>query len=421
MTNVPEVLFVCVHNAGRSQMAAALLDHHAEGRVTVRSAGSVPADTINPAVVAAMGELGLDLSKEYPKPLTDDAVRAADVVVAMGCGDACPVHPGKRYLNWELADPAGRGIDAVRAIRDEIDERVRGLLAELTGTTIGEVGSPYADPSSLRRIAEAYGDGASLDAKWAVMREHRTAEATFEDWLLAMMPLAARARVLDVGAGSGRFAIPLARRLGAVGGTVVALDVLHDVMTPIRRAVTEERLAIETVVADGGEPGVELGSFDVVLAAHMLYHLDDIVAGIRSMRRRLRPGGLFVATTNASVGMPELFDLHVATMRALELAIHDGPPPRGFTVENGAALLGEVFPDVRTEVYDGGFTAPSADPVFAYYAGTELYRAPMRDAGIPFETRMRIAPTFVHLTQRVIDARARPLLIRKPMGAFLCR
>jgi protein-tyrosine-phosphatase len=135
VSTTPEVLFVCVHNAGRSQMAAALLHHHAQGRVTVRSAGSAPADTINPAVVQAMTELGLDLSKEFPKPLTTEAVHTADVVITMGCGDACPVFPGKRYLDWALDDPAGQGIDAVRPIRDEIDRRVRELLADLSPTT----------------------------------------------------------------------------------------------------------------------------------------------------------------------------------------------------------------------------------------------------------------------------------------------
>jgi protein-tyrosine-phosphatase len=133
--NVPEVLFVCVHNAGRSQLAAGLLHHHAAGAVHVRSAGSAPADEINPAVREAMAEIGLDISREFPKPLTDDVVRAADVVITMGCGDACPVYPGKRYLDWKLDDPAGRGIDAVRPIRDEIDRRVRALLAELLGTS----------------------------------------------------------------------------------------------------------------------------------------------------------------------------------------------------------------------------------------------------------------------------------------------
>jgi arsenate reductase (thioredoxin) len=127
----PEVLFVCVHNAGRSQMAAALLDRHARGRVRVRSAGSEPADEINPAVVEAMSEVGIDLSAEVPKRLTDEAVREADAVVTMGCGDACPIYPGKRYLDWDLPDPSGRPIDEVRAIRDEIGRRVRGLLEEL--------------------------------------------------------------------------------------------------------------------------------------------------------------------------------------------------------------------------------------------------------------------------------------------------
>jgi arsenate reductase len=132
VTGKPEVLFVCVHNAGRSQMAAALLAHHADGAVDVRSAGSAPAGSINSAVREAMAEIGLDLSREVPKKLTTDAVEAADVVITMGCGDACPVFPGKRYLDWRLDDPAGKGVEDVRPIRDEIDRRVRELLAELS-------------------------------------------------------------------------------------------------------------------------------------------------------------------------------------------------------------------------------------------------------------------------------------------------
>jgi protein-tyrosine-phosphatase/DNA-binding transcriptional ArsR family regulator len=131
VSDVPEVLFVCVHNAGRSQMAAALLDHHARGRVHVRSAGSAPGDKINPAVMAAMDEWGIDLSREFPKPLTDEFVKAADVVITMGCGDACPIYPGKRYADWELEDPAGQPVEVVRRIRDDIDARVQQLLAEL--------------------------------------------------------------------------------------------------------------------------------------------------------------------------------------------------------------------------------------------------------------------------------------------------
>src|SRR5260221_7023140 len=128
MPGVPHVLFVCVHNAGRSQMAAALLDQAAAGRVRVTSAGSQPASDINRAVVQAMAEVGLDLSRRFPKPLTGDQVQAADVVITMGCGDACPVYPGKRYLDWELPDPAGLDLAAVRPIRDEISRRVRDLV-----------------------------------------------------------------------------------------------------------------------------------------------------------------------------------------------------------------------------------------------------------------------------------------------------
>ncbi|RMI32155.1 arsenate reductase ArsC [Nocardia stercoris] len=127
----PSVLFVCVHNAGRSQMAAAYLTHLAGDAVEVRSAGSAPADRVNPTAVRAMSEVGIDLSAEHPKILTVDAVQTSDVVITMGCGDACPYVPGKQYLDWKLDDPAGRGIEAVRPIRDEIEQRVRGLLADL--------------------------------------------------------------------------------------------------------------------------------------------------------------------------------------------------------------------------------------------------------------------------------------------------
>jgi arsenate reductase len=127
----PIVLFLCTHNAGRSVAARVLLDHYAEGRVEVLSAGSAPGDKVNPAVVQILRERGLDTSREFPKPITDGVARAADVIVTMGCGDACPVYPGKRYLDWELADPAGLPIERVRPIVDEIDQRVRSLLAEL--------------------------------------------------------------------------------------------------------------------------------------------------------------------------------------------------------------------------------------------------------------------------------------------------
>jgi arsenate reductase len=131
MSDKPSVLFVCVHNAGRSQMAAGYLRHLGAGRIEVRSAGSAPADTVNPAAVAAMAEEGIDISAEQPKILTTEAVEVSDVVVTMGCGDACPLYPGKRYEDWTLDDPAGQGLEAVRPIRDEIRRRVEALIEEL--------------------------------------------------------------------------------------------------------------------------------------------------------------------------------------------------------------------------------------------------------------------------------------------------
>lgn len=138
-SDVPEVLFVCVQNAGRSQMAAALLTVEAKGRIHVRSAGSLPAAELDPAVMAVMSEMGLDLSRNYPKPLTDDVVRASDVVITMGCGDSCPIYPGKRYEDWDLPDPAEQPLEAVREIRDQIHDRVKTLVASLaTGSLTKE-------------------------------------------------------------------------------------------------------------------------------------------------------------------------------------------------------------------------------------------------------------------------------------------
>ena len=132
MTDTPVVLFLCIHNAGRSLAARVLLDHYAQGRVDVRSAGSEPAAQLNPSVLAVLRERGLDPTREFPKPLTDEIARAADVIVTMGCGDTCPYYPGKRYLDWELEDPANKSVDAIRPIVDDIDRRVRSLLADLT-------------------------------------------------------------------------------------------------------------------------------------------------------------------------------------------------------------------------------------------------------------------------------------------------
>ena len=145
MTTTPTVLFLCIHNSGRSLAARVLLDHYAQGRITVESAGSEPGDQLNPSVVAILTERGLDPTQEFPKPLTDETARTADVIVTMGCGDTCPVFPGKRYLDWELVDPAGKSVEEVRPIVDEIDRRVRELAAELLEIASFGIGSTAGD------------------------------------------------------------------------------------------------------------------------------------------------------------------------------------------------------------------------------------------------------------------------------------
>jgi protein-tyrosine-phosphatase len=136
MNDRPVVLFLCIHNAGRSLAARVLLDHYAEGRIAVESAGSEPGDKLNPSIVAILKKWGLDPSREFPKPLTDDTARAADVIVTMGCGDTCPVYPGKRYVDWAVEDPAGKSVDQVRPIVEDIDRRVQALLADLVQVAV---------------------------------------------------------------------------------------------------------------------------------------------------------------------------------------------------------------------------------------------------------------------------------------------
>ena len=152
MSRPPSVLFVCVHNAGRSQMAAGWLRSLAGDAVEVRSAGSLPGDRVNPAAVEAMAEVGIDISDQRPKVLTNDAVEASDVVITMGCGDACPIFPGKRYLDWQLEDPAGKGVESVRPIRDEIRGLIEGLLAELG---VAQTRAPKAAPTTATATSPA--------------------------------------------------------------------------------------------------------------------------------------------------------------------------------------------------------------------------------------------------------------------------
>jgi len=272
----------------------------------------------------------------------------------------------------------------------------------------------------LDQIRATYADSSGLDAKAYVLNRHGVADVPFEEWALNLCDIRADSRVLDVGCGAGRFTIPLARRLRDGGGSVVAVDASAGVVEPIRRAVEREGLPITVVLGDANRLDPALGAFDLVMANHMLYHLVDIPAAVRRMADLLRDGGSFLATTNAAVGMPELYTLFVESLRRLGIAVQEEAGGSPFTLENGGDQLRPIFSDVTLHRYDGGFAVREPTPVFRYYAATELYGAPMRDEGVPLDTRIKIPVTFLDTTERAIAAAGGRLLLSKPMGAFVC-
>ncbi|MFZ0118510.1 MAG: arsenite methyltransferase [Pseudonocardiaceae bacterium] len=310
MTTTPEVLFVCVHNAGRSQMAAALLDCHAAGRVHVRSAGSIPAEEINPAVHAAMAELGLDLSAEYPKPLTDDVIRAADVVITMGCGDACPVYPGKRYLDWNLPDPAGKSLVEIRPIRDEIDRRVRGLVEQLipaadglrelvreryaAAATMAAAGAPPSCCDSTGHAVEV-GEGFGADLYDQAERGELPAEALAASLgcgnPLAVAELRDGETVLDLGCGGGIDVLLSARRVGPTG-KAYGLDMTSE-MLELAQANAARAGATNVEFLHGTIEAVPLpdASVNVVISNCVINLSTDKRAVFAEAFRVLRPGG----------------------------------------------------------------------------------------------------------------------------------
>jgi arsenite methyltransferase len=314
VTTIPEVLFVCVHNAGRSQMAAALLDHHAAGRVHVRSAGSIPAKEINPAVRAAMAELGLDLSAEYPKPLTDDVVQAADVVITLGCGDACPVYPGKRYLDWDLPDPAGKSIAEIRPIRDEIDRRIRALLEQLVAATgeqtdglrelvreryaaaatMAAAGAPPSCCDSTGRavdVSEGFGAKLYPEAERGELPAQAIAASLGCGNPLAVAELADGETVLDLGSGGGIDVLLSASRVGPTG-KAYGLDMTTE-MVQLARANAARAGASNVEFLQGSIEAVPLpdASVDVIISNCVINLSTDKPAVFAEAFRVLRPGG----------------------------------------------------------------------------------------------------------------------------------
>ena len=259
-----------------------------------------------------------------------------------------------------------------------------------------------------------------LDAKWGVMRRYRVSKTAFEDWVIDLLDPRPSDVVLDIGAGSGRFTLPIARRL--TGGRVDALDVSRGVMESVETTSAAEALAVKTIVADVETYDVGDVRYDAILAGHMIYHLHHPVETLRRMRAALCAGGQFVATTNARGGMPEFYALYRQTLELLDLPIPEPETEANeFSSENGAEVLGRVFSSVRAEQYDGGFVAPNGVAVLTYFASTQLYRRPMNDERLSLEVRARLAPTYAAIAQSAVDAAGGRLLISKPMTVFFCQ
>ncbi len=305
-TDRPEVLFVCVHNAGRSQMAAALTHALSGGRVRVRSAGSEPAEQINPAVVTVMAELGVDLSLEFPKPLSDAAVEAADVVVSMGCGDACPIYPGKRYLEWVVDDPAGRPIEKVRAIRDEIRARVDDLLVELDihSQTAGQiravVRSEYgarAQAVATGRVADCCGGTQAADLRerlYASDEAGSLPESVVSYGCgnpIAIAGLQPGEVVLDLGSGAGLDCFLAAQRV-APDGRAIGLDMTDEMLALAEQ--NKARLGLANVeFRKGLIEAIPLadGTVDAVISNCVINLSPEKDAVFAEAFRVLRPGG----------------------------------------------------------------------------------------------------------------------------------
>lgn len=321
--NVPRVLFACVHNAGRSQMAAALLAAHAGGSVDVVSAGSEPASEVNPEVVRAMAEIGIDLGGESPKLLTAEAVRASDVVVTMGCGDACPFFPGKRYLDWQVADPSGGSLEEIRPIRDDIDRRVLGLVAELVPNAQPESGTKTALREQVRAKYAAAALAAGGGATASCGESSCCASATSDDGFgasiysdddreslpagavlaslgcgnpTAVAELHDGETVLDLGSGAGIDVLLSAKRVGA-SGKVYGLD-MTDEMLELAVANAREAGATNVEFLKGEIESIPLPAeaVDVVLSNCVINLSPDKSAVLREAFRVLRGGGRLAVT-----------------------------------------------------------------------------------------------------------------------------
>lgn len=276
----------------------------------------------------------------------------------------------------------------------------------------------YEGLTDPTRVRDVYSTPSNLDAKYEVMREYGIAGATLEEWLLRRLDLPPDSRVLDVGCGQGRFLLPIAR--GAQRGFVVGCDIAPGVLSELARTLVRDQLPAIVLIADAQALPFLDASFDVVMANHMLYHVEDIALAVGEGARVLGSGGVFVATTNGRGGMTEMHDLHVATMSELGIP-YVAHEEHGFDLEGGAMFLKASFPEIEVWRFEDGFRSPSADAVTKYYMATQLFQGPVNDAALDEAQRRAIESTYRRLAEEKIRALGSDLVVSKPVGAFVAR
>lgn len=267
-------------------------------------------------------------------------------------------------------------------------------------------------------LEAVYSSGRNLDAKYEVMRRFALHAQQFEDYVIERLGLTGRERILDIGCGQGRFLLPIARSAKSKGGLTVGCDISLGVMKELRRAVATEQLNVLLLTAEAEALPFVDESFDLAMANHMLYHIEDIDHAVREAWRVLPPGGRFLATTNSRRGMPEMHGLHMETMNKLGIP-YDPEIEHRFELENGRGYLESVFGNVEVLEFDGGFRAPTPDPVLMYYKATQLFQAALRNEDLTAEQRNAIEPTYRRLAERMIEDRGGEMVVSKLMGAFI--
>ncbi|MBS4193585.1 class I SAM-dependent methyltransferase [Lederbergia citri] len=278
----------------------------------------------------------------------------------------------------------------------------------------------YENSTDKESIRSIYKTGKNLEAKYIVIKEYAIHEQSFEEWVIEKLNLTGNVKVLDVGAGNGRFSIPIASKLKNNGGLMIAGDLSTGVLNESYLVATKEGLPMVHLKIDAEDLPFLSKEFDIVMANHMLYHVGNITRGLEEMQRVMKGGGTFLATTNSETGMPEFFSLHLQTMNELGIGFEHSKNHLTFSMENGEEILRSFFDKVDKHVFDAGFIVDDPEPVLQYYMATQLYQGPFNDKDIKPVIRNLIKPTFYKFTREALRLAGGNLKISKPIGAFIC-